>query len=126
MKIMAYLASPYSHNIGSESERQMVRNFRALTITRIAIQLKQKYNVVFFLPITQSHAMKEIDDSLGTNFDAWEADDLCAIDHCDEVWVAKLDGWKESIGVCAEIAHAKKTNKPVKYINPLTLRMTKK
>lgn len=121
-----YLASPYSYNEGTDAEQKMMRDFRYLTITRVAACLIKKTRNAFFLPITQSHALKELDDSLGTNFESWEKIDLCAIDHSDEVWVVRMDGWKDSVGVKAEIKYAKKINKPIKYVNPMTLKVTKR
>lgn len=39
----------------------------------------------------------------------------CLIERSDEVWVLMYEGWKESTGVTAEVAHAKQHGKPVYY-----------
>jgi hypothetical protein len=117
---MIYLASPYSH------PDKAVEAFRYIVVTKIAAYLIAEHNVAMFLPITQSHTLKDHELRLkGTTFAAWRDIDLCAIDHCDEVWVVKMKGWKESVGVTAEIDHAKLTNKPIKYINAKTYMFTR-
>lgn len=117
--ILIYLASPYSHPSAK------VRGERAKDITRVAGRLTHKYGHAMFLPITQSHAMKKHCPELGTSFKAWERIDLYMVEKADELWVVTLDGWEESIGVVAEIAHAKSLNKPIRYIHPKTLKKSK-
>jgi hypothetical protein len=117
---LIYLASPYSHKNRSMEYK------RFYEITFIAAQLISKYGHAMFLPITQSHVLKDIEPHLfGTSFEFWKDIDLSAIDHSDEVWVVKLDGWKESIGVCAEIAHAKASKIPVKYVDHKTVKFVR-
>lgn len=117
---MIYLASPYSHPL------KVVEAMRYDQITRVAAYLIAEHGHAMFLPITQSHNLKDWDERLtGTSFAHWKDIDLCAIDHCDEVWVVKMVGWKESVGVQAEIDHAKLTGKPIKYINAKTYALTR-
>lgn len=119
--MMAYLASPYSHELKS------VMKMREEMISSIAAELTCRHQVTLFLPITQSSRMADLKPHLfGTSFAAWKDIDLDAINHCDELWVVKMDGWKQSIGVQAEIAHAKVKNMPIKYINPKTLKFVKR
>ncbi len=37
---------------------------------------------------------------------------------CDKVVVLMIDGWKESVGVQAEIAIARELGKPVSFLTP--------
>jgi nucleoside 2-deoxyribosyltransferase len=114
-----YLASPYS------LKDKDIEEFRYHEISRIAAKLHMKFPHAFILPITQSHKLKLYEPKLGGTFAKWRDRDLLFIDKSDEVWVVMLDGWKDSIGVTAEIDHAHKTGKPVKYINPNTMRFKK-
>jgi hypothetical protein len=106
-----YIASPYSH----KDER--VRNRRFLEITKIGTKIFQKYGYALFLPITQSVLMSKIGKMHG-DWATWKKQDLPALSRCDELWVIKMDGWKESTGVQAEIRFARKHNIPIKYLNP--------
>jgi hypothetical protein len=56
-----------------------------------------------------------------TSFKSWAKRDLTYLSKCDELWVVTMKGWKESIGVKAEINFAKEHNMPIKYIDPHTL-----
>lgn len=116
-----YLASAYTH----PSKR--TRDSRATLVTKVAAKLKLKHkNVVFFLPITQSHAMKKHVPELGFEFKHWAKDDLYVIsEHSDEVWVVMSEGWKESVGVTAEIQCAQYLKKKIVYIDPKTLKKSK-
>lgn len=79
-----------------------------------------------FLPITQSAMMAKYNPALrdGT-FAAWKKVDLKVISKCDEVWVVKMIGWKESVGVTAEIKFARKKGIKVKFIDPVSLKFVK-
>lgn len=117
MKLI-YLASPYSdHN-------KVLQRFRELRVTKVAAKLTLKYGYAMFLPITQSAPMVRAEPELGGSFKAWKKIDLFMIKKCDELWVVKLIGWNESIGVRAEIRCAKRNKKPIKYINPSDMEMT--
>lgn len=52
---------------------------------------------------------------LPLEFAYYAAYDELLISRCDELHVLMLKGWQESIGVTAEIAIAKRLNKPVIY-----------
>lgn len=119
--MMAYLASPFSH------KSEIVMKYREELVSIVAAELTATHRVTLFMPITQSHRMSQLRPKLfGTTFSAWKDIDLDAIEHCDEVWVVKMDGWKKSIGVLAEIAHAEAKGIPVKYVSPKTYKFVKK
>lgn len=118
--MMVYLCSPYTN------KSRHIMDYREEQVSITAARLTHKLGVTFFLPITQSARMSSLMPGLfGHTFATWKDIDLDAIDHSDEVWVLKLPGWRESIGVTAEINHAKKKGKPVKYINHKTSKITK-
>ena len=77
------------------------------------------YQHAFFLPITQSHRTRQLrPELLKSSFEFWKEKDFNALDKCDELWVVRMDGWLESIGVQQEIAYAKTLQIPVKYLDP--------
>ena len=47
----------------------------------------------------------------------WQRHDRRYLDVCDEVVVLMLDGWRESVGVQAEIAIARELGKPVTFLH---------
>ncbi len=119
---MIYLASPYSYKSRIPGWSYLVRQYRNYLITKIAGKLHDQFpEVAFILPITQSHEVAKYMKSNSTAFTAWANRDLEFISRCDDVWVVMMPGWKESIGVQAEIKFAKKNKIPVKYINHVTL-----
>ena len=107
-----YVCSPYSHPDNA------VRVERYNQINLIAGLLHVWHRHAFILPITQSVKVCEYAPQLDGSFGEWKDRDLCFIDNSQEVWVICMDGWKESIGVQAEIAHARKLGKPIRYIDP--------
>ncbi|MCX7428986.1 MAG: DUF1937 family protein [Planctomycetia bacterium] len=95
---MIYLASPYSHrDAGVRQER-----FEAACRTA-AVLIRQGKTV--FSPIAHSHAICRHGVPLDWRF--WQRHDRRYLDVCDEVVVLMLDGWRESVGVQAEIAIAR-------------------
>lgn len=105
-----YLASPYSHR------NRSVEVKRYLDVTKVAALLTRDLGVPMFLPITQSYKMVEMIPALGGSFEKWKKIDLTWVGRSDELWVVMLDGWDKSIGVLAEIRHAKRLKKKIRYI----------
>lgn len=119
--MLAYLASPFTH------KSKHIMEYREEQISTIAAELTHRHQVTLFLPITQSHRMAQLRPNLfGTTFAAWKDIDLDAIAHSDELWVVKMSGWKQSVGVQAEIEYAKQIKIPIRYINPKTLKFVSK
>jgi len=103
-----YLAGPYSHL------NPDIRLIRFFNLNSIAGDLMTKGYLVFS-PISHTHPIAE-QCGLPMGFDFWDAFDRTFIEWCDELWVAMLDGWKESTGVSKEIIIATEMKKPVRYI----------
>ena len=115
-----YLASPYSH------PSRKVEKEREKEINRIGAELQARTGHALFPPITVSaHFKKLLPHKFGTSFSAWKDIDLTVVSKSDEVWVVKMSGWKDSIGVQAEIEYANDNEIPVMYINPKSLRFVK-
>jgi len=105
-----YLAGPYTH----KNKDVMFRREKELSYAAAAL-LKSGYLV--FSPITQAVPLTNTSISLPHTWAFWEKLDFSFIkDWADEVWVLRLDGWKESVGVMAEIRFAQNLAKPVKLL----------
>jgi len=103
-----YLACPYSH------DDPEVRESRVDAADMQAAQLMEAGHIVYS-PLSHSHRIAYyIDNHLDHEF--WLKQCLPFVDWCDEVWVMKLKGYKESRGIKKETKHAKKIGKPVKYL----------
>jgi len=104
-----YLASPYSHdNTNMRQER-----YEAVNDATIILLRQQVYA---FSPITYNHPMER--HNLPTDWAFWKPYDIAFLERCDAVLVLKLDGWRESIGVTAEIEKAISLGIPVQYLEP--------
>ena len=103
-----YLACPYSH------ADKRIRQYRFDIVTIVTGRLMRE-GLMVFSPISKTHPIAE-KCSLPGDWAYWEKYDRIAINHCKELWVLTLDGWRESVGVKAEIAIAEELNKPVIYL----------
>lgn len=108
-KKLIYLASPYTHKNPDIVERRV-----AATASVVAHYMLGGF--VILSPILHCHHLSKVYDFPG-HFQFWMDWDFTLIDHCDEVWVLMLDGWKESTGVNAEIAYCQAKGKTVYYVN---------
>lgn len=111
--MITYLASPYSH------PDPAVRLARFQAACRAAAHLMQIGHTVFS-PIAHSHPIAEhLPAELLMSWDFWRGQDFPLLELAGEVVVMTLDGWKESRGVQAEIAHAEKHGIPIRYMDPV-------
>lgn len=107
---LIYLASPYSH---AES---WVKEMRERLVTAVAARLTHEGHCVFS-PITESHQCAMMHNLPG-GWEFWENKDRLIISKCDELWILRLRGWKESVGVQAEIKLAKEIGIHIRYLVP--------
>ena len=105
---MIYLASPFTH--GDPTIRQ--QRFEA--VCRAAAALICRGQTVFS-PIAHSVAICRYGVPLDWEF--WQRHDRRYLEACDEVAVLMLDGWRESVGVQAEITIARELGKPVTFLS---------
>ncbi len=103
-----YLATPYSH------KDFVVMLHRFHQVNKAAASLMKEGDLVYS-PISHTHPIALAGD-LPKGWDYWEAYDLTFIEWADELYVLMQPGWKESVGVTAEIKIAKSMGKPVIYI----------
>jgi hypothetical protein len=109
-KPLVYLACPYSHPDAAVRDAR----FRAANVAAAAL-MRAGHKV--FSPISHTHPIAEA-GALPLGWDFWEAFDRAYLDHAGLVIVLRLDGWRESRGVTAELSIARELGIPVEYINP--------
>jgi len=105
---LVYLACPYSH----DDYAIRVKRFNA--VCRAAARLIREGEPMVFSPISHSHPISE--HGLPTNWEFWEPCDRAYLSCCHKLIVLKLDGWRESRGVTAEIEIASEMGIPVEYL----------
>ncbi len=105
-----YLALPYMH------ENKFIMEFRASVSDVIAADLMRKGFMVF-APITMCHNIS-VKYGLPGNWEFWAEMDEEFIKACGKMLIITLKGWKESVGVNAEIRIAEKYDIPIDYIDP--------
>ena len=103
-----YIASPYTHADPAvmEERYQMAMEFTAYCM---------KNSEVVYSPIVHCHVMAQV-YKLPTNWAFWRMFDLRMIKKAKEIRVMMLPGWKESVGVTAEIEFAETMEIPVTYV----------
>lgn len=105
---LIYLACPYSH------EDKMVMEERFKAVNKLAASLMGE-GYYIFSPISHTHPIA-IEGALPRGWEYWEGYDRTIIKACKGLCVFKLNGWKESVGVQAEIKIAQELGIPVDYI----------
>ena len=106
---LIYLAVPYTH----KDPRVMWERFRQVNIV-VAKLMREGKNI--FSPISHMHLIAESGD-LPRDWEYWKGYDIAMISRCTKMIVLRLDGWKESTGVQAEIKLAERFDIPVKYMD---------
>ena len=108
---MIYLASPYSSNDPA------VVDARYHAVCKAAATLFARgHNVVS--PIAHSHAL--VAHGAPTTWNDWSRLDLNLLRCSASLWVLMLPGWRESVGVTAEIEQARGMQLPIMYVDPVT------
>ena len=107
---LTYLASPYSHPV--EATRAL-RYVKAVEATAWLIK-RMQWNV--FSPITHSHPLATLGNLEGT-WTFWEKLDRQYIECSERLVVLELEGWRESLGVTAEIG-LREQGIPIIYMAP--------
>lgn len=105
-----YLACPYSHDDPAVCERR----FKA--VNRVAAQLI-KQGLFIYSPVSHGYILAKTGD-LPTGWSFWESFDRAMLSKCKCLLVLMLDGWKESVGVQAEIKIAGELELHIEYLDP--------
>jgi len=96
-----YLAVPYTH------EDPVVRRTRFIAVTRKAAWLVSQGCVVFS-PITLGHCLSlHSEEPLPTDAAFWASHNRAMMECCTHLYIYKLPGWEESVGVELERRWAK-------------------
>ena len=105
---MIYLTTPYNHPDPD------VREGRFRAACDVAGHFLAR-GVYVFSPIAHTHSIALARD-LPHDWEFWREYDRQMLDACSELWVVQMDGWRESVGVAAEIEIARESGLPVKYV----------
>ena len=113
MSKLVYVACPYGH-----PERSVI-DYRMKAFYAVDAHLT---NLGMFVasPMNKIHMVETHNIHSSWSFLEEYSYELLA--KCSKIIVIEIDGWKESIGVQAEITFAKKNNISVEYINPENFR----
>jgi hypothetical protein len=104
-----YLSSPYT-----DPELE-VRAWRFCAACQAAAHLLRSGHLVFS-PVAHTHPISLF--GLPTEWEFWERQDRALLERCDRLVVLMLDGWRESLGVQAEIRIAAELGIPTEYWDP--------
>lgn len=105
---LMYLAVPYS------SPDPSIRAARFEMANRAAGWLLSRGHVIFS-PISHTHPIAEVCE-LPKGWEFWRVFDNAYLSVSDNVIVLAIDGWRESVGVQAEIVIAREMGIPVEYL----------
>ena len=105
---ITYLAVPYSH------PDPAVRQARFETVNEVAARMMAEGHYVFS-PISHTHPIAMAGD-LPKGWEFWSEYDRQMLMRCSRLVVLMLDGWRESVGVQAEIRIASGWNMPIEYV----------
>jgi len=110
---IAFLASPYSHPDPAVRERRYQQAAKATAY------LICHRGMTVFSPIVHSHPLALIGGLDACDLAFWQRQNKPFMDACyGGLIVLKLDGWKESVGVQAEIAFMRGKRRQIEYLDP--------
>lgn len=107
---MIYLASPYSH-----PDPLIVKTRFLLAEQATAILLQRKEWV--YSPIVHCHELSQRYELPG-DFAYWQGYNIDMLRRCDMLTVLTIPGWRESVGVTAELTVARTLNMPLTQVTP--------
>jgi hypothetical protein len=102
---MIYLSAPYYHQDPAIREER----FR-IALSVVTELMRKGYDV--FAPIVYWHTVLQHDPRI----ERFYFSDM--LKNCDEFWVLKLSGWKDSHGVNGELVQASLTRKKTRFVSP--------
>ncbi|MCH9644011.1 MAG: DUF1937 family protein [Gammaproteobacteria bacterium] len=106
---VAYLACPYAHKDPD------VKLFRHRLVNH-CVQSYLAQGKLVYSPLT--HNIPVRDPKINHTWEMWAVFDKAMLSRCNELIVLQADGWKESIGVTAEIEFATSLELPIQYLMP--------
>lgn len=105
---VVYLAAPYTH------PDPQVRQQRWIDACDAAVDL-MRMGYAVLSPISMGHpiAHRGQDAGIGGDWQAWQAACLAMMAGCSHFAVLQTEGWKQSVGIQAEVDHAHKLGLPI-------------
>jgi hypothetical protein len=107
-KKIIYIGSPYSH------PDKDIRIKRFELVSKFAAELVSQGHIAIS-PITYGHVLLDY-KNMPTDFEFWNNFCIGLLKKSDYLYVLKIDGCNESIGLKEEIKFAKENNIKIKYI----------
>lgn len=109
--LLIYIACPY---LSDNAEVMLYRFEKACQFAGSIMQRGEKV----FCPVIHCHPIADIAE-LPKDWSFWKDYDLLFLKISYKLIVLKLDGWEKSVGVQAEIEHARNMSIPIEYADPL-------
>ncbi len=106
---LIYLAAPYTH------ADPAVRAHRAIAVNAMAAKLMNNDYHIVYSPISMGVGIAEA-GGLPTTWKYWARCNRRMMRCCTALYVMTLDGWRESVGVQAEIEYAHELGLPMRLI----------
>ena len=107
MSKIVYIGCPYNH-----PDPEVVKsNFEI--VSKLAAKLCSE-GIVAFSAITYGHTLLGFHE-MPSDWEYWKNFCLSFLEHCDELLVYKMPGWRDSRGLLEEIEYAKANNKKITY-----------
>ncbi len=104
---LIYVASPYSH----DNPDVILRRFNQ--VCYIAGNMIAD-GLLVYCPIAHSHPIAK--QGLADDWETWQKLDLAMLAKCDELWIATMQGWRQSKGIKAEVRFAKSLKLPIRHV----------
>lgn len=111
-----YLASPYSSNKRGAGERMVEEAGRYHEAMRCFVWFTRRH-VHVYSPIVHCHPAR-VKHGLPGDAAFWIEQNTLMIDNASGMLVLCLPGWRESLGVQAELGYAVKSECPVTLVHP--------
>ena len=108
-----YRASPYS------DPNPAVEDSRFLDACRATASLLAR-GLHVYSPIVHSHAICEATGIMNRHWPGWYLHSSVMLTSSAALYVLPLLGWRESVGVQAEIEQARGMQLPIRYVDPVT------
>lgn len=112
---LVYLATPYSHDDPD------VRARRFHKVNAVAAEMMRQ-GVHVYSPVSHGHPIALAGD-LPKGWDFWQQHCRTMMSICGKMVVLMEEGWRESLGVQAEIAIAREMQVPVEFIESFSGRI---
>ena len=110
---LVYLASPFSH------KDKLVEHARYLMVLSAWKWIIKNWSNVHVIPaIVLSYPTVEAGDIPG-DWQFWQKFDRTLISKCSEFWVLCVSGYRESLGVAAELQIARSLGLKIKFLVPV-------